>query len=178
MESGTLTLNSGDDAMHADGTLTINDGIIDIQSCYEVLEATDVIINGGTIDIGSSDDGINGAGGNDSSGGNQGNVFPQDNFFGNQASITINGGTISIAAGTNGNGDGLDANGTITVTGGDTVIKTPASYRDYTDIDYDTTFIMMGCSMRIHNTDGTYTEVTSDYIQSGPMQGGGPSGRK
>ena len=167
IESGTLTLNSGDDAMHADGTITINDGIINIQNSYEGIEATNIIVNGGTIDIISSDDGINGAGGNDSSGTSGPGGRPQDNFSGTQASITINGGTITIEAGTSGNGDGLDANGTITITGGDTVIKTPSSYRDYTDIDYDTSFSLTGGSVRILNANGTYTEVTSNYSSNG-----------
>jgi len=173
IESGTLMLSSGDDGIHADGTLTINDGVIDIQQCYEGLEATDVIINGGTIDIVASDDGINGAGGNDSSGISGPGGGRQDNFSGSQASITINGGTITIAAGISGNGDGLDANGTLTITGGDTVIKTPSSYRDYTDIDYDTTFSLTGGSVRILNANGTYTEVTESNVANN-ARGGRP----
>lgn len=164
IESGSLTLNSGDDAMHADGTLAINDGTIDILKSYEGLEATNVVINGGTIDIVSSDDGINGAGGNDSSGNPGGGR--QDNFSGSQASITINGGTITIEAGTSGNGDGLDANGTIIITGGDTVIKMPTSYRDYTNIDYDTSISFTGGTVRILETNGTYTEVTASSISN------------
>lgn len=159
IESGTLTLISGDDAMHADGTLTINDGTIDIQKSYEGMEATNVIINGSTISIEASDDGINSAGGNDNSG------FPtngrQDNFSSSQSSITITGGTITITAATSGNGDGLDANGTISISGGDLVIKVPSSYRDYSNIDYNTTFSLTGGSLRLLNANGTYTVITS-----------------
>jgi hypothetical protein len=171
IESGTLTLSSGDDGMHADGTLTINDGTIDIQESYEGLEATDVIINGGTIDIVASDDGINGAGGNDSSTDDSTNGPRRDNFTGSQGTITINGGTITIAAAGSGDGDGLDANGTITITGGDTVIKTPSSYRDYSDIDYDTTFSLTGGRVRILDASGTYTEVTESNVSN--YAGGG-----
>ena len=171
IESGTLTLISGDDGMHADGTLTINDGTIDIQKCYEGIEATDVIINSGTINIEASDDGINGAGGNDNSGNNSTNGFPQDNFSGSQATITINGGTITIAAAGSGNGDGLDANGSITISGGDTVIKTPSSYRDYSDIDYNTTFSLTGGSVRILGTSGTYTQVTENNVSNNTRGG-------
>jgi hypothetical protein len=152
--------------MHADGTLTINDGTIDIQKSYEGLEATDVIVNGGTIDIVASDDGINGAGGNDSSASSSANGFPQDNFRSSQGTITINGGTITIAAAGSGNGDGLDANGTITVSGGDTVIKTPSSYRDYSDIDYDTSFSLTGGSVRILDASGNYTKVTESNVSN------------
>ena len=162
IESGTLILNSGNDGMHADGTLTINDGTIAIQNSYEGLEATDVIINSGMIDIIASDDGINGAGGNDNSG-NAGNG-PQDNFTSSQCTITITGGTITIAAATSGNGDGLDANGSITISGGDLIIKVPSSYRDYSNIDYITSFSLTGGNVQLLNANGTYTEVTESNV--------------
>ena len=177
--NGTMTINGGvftlatsDDGMHADATLTINDGTIAILNSYEGLEATNVTVNGGTIDIVASDDGINGAGGNETSS-SASTSGGRDNFSSSQGSITINGGTITIAAAGSGNGDGLDANGTITVTGGDTVVKTPSSYRDYSDIDYDTSFSMTGGRVRILNADGTYTEVTDSYVAQGPGGGGG-----
>lgn len=176
IESGTLTLNSGDDGIHADGTLTINDGTIDVQQSYEGLEATDVIVNGGTIDIVASDDGINGAGGNDSSAAASTNDGRPDNFSNSSGSITINGGTIMITAATSGTGDGLDANGTIVISGGDIVIKMPSSYRDYSSIDYDTSFSLTGGNVRILETDGTYTQVTSSYVSTNPGAGGGGRG--
>ena len=161
IESGTLTLSSGDDGIHADSAITVNNGTIDIKKSYEGIEATDVIINGGVIDIVASDDGINGAGGNDNS---SANGSPNDNFSGSQCSITITGGTITIAAAGSGDGDGLDANGTIVISGGDTVIKMPSSYRDYSSIDYNTTFSLTGGRVRILETNGTYTEVTESNV--------------
>ena len=168
--SGVMTLTSGDDGIHADDTIIINGGTIDIQQSYEGIEATDVVINGGTIDIVASDDGINGAGGNDGSG-NAG-VGPQDNFSGSQCSITIAGGTIMITAATSGNGDGLDANGTITITGGELVIKEPSSYRDYSTIDFNTTFSLTGGSVSSLNAHGVYTEVTESNVSGGRGKGG------
>ena len=91
------------------------------------------------------------------------------------ASITINGGTITIAAAGSSNGDGLDSNGTITISGGDIVIKMPSTYRDYSNIDYNTTFSLTGGNVRILETNGTYTVVTENNVSRGP--GGGRPGR-
>ena len=66
---GTFTINSDDDGMHADSTLYIEDGTIDIQKSYEGLEGQTITILDGDIAIVSSDDGINaanGSGSNDS----------------------------------------------------------------------------------------------------------------
>ena len=60
---GTLKLETGDDAIHADETLTIDDGEITVTASVEGLEAPEVVLNGGDLNITSSDDGINAAGG-------------------------------------------------------------------------------------------------------------------
>ena len=63
-----MTLSSNDDGIHADNTLVISDGTIDIAKCYEGLEAAAISIDGGAISITASDDGINAADGSSSSG--------------------------------------------------------------------------------------------------------------
>lgn len=76
---GTFTINSDDDGMHADSTLYIEDGTIDIQKSYEGLEGQTITILDGDIDIVSSDDGINaanGSGSNDSIDDEQGKGGP------------------------------------------------------------------------------------------------------
>ncbi|MBR2996791.1 MAG: carbohydrate-binding domain-containing protein [Lachnospiraceae bacterium] len=60
---GTFKLETGDDAIHADETLTIDDGEITVTASVEGLEAPEVVLNGGDLNITSSDDGINAAGG-------------------------------------------------------------------------------------------------------------------
>ncbi|MGI6004803.1 MAG: carbohydrate-binding domain-containing protein [Christensenellales bacterium] len=110
---GELILRTGDDAVHADGDLTVSGGKITVEQSYEGLEASNIHIADGTIDIVSSDDGLNAAGGSDANGG--GGRFGQDNFYGGgNYSIHIAGGQITLFAG----GDGIDSNGTITVSGG------------------------------------------------------------
>ena len=54
-----MNIASGDDGVHADTELTINNGDITVSESYEGLEAKYITINDGNIDITSSDDGIN-----------------------------------------------------------------------------------------------------------------------
>ena len=65
---GSFSIATGDDGLHADNDLIINSGVIDITDCYEGLEGLTITVNDGTININASDDGINAAGGTDSSG--------------------------------------------------------------------------------------------------------------
>jgi hypothetical protein len=72
--NGSLTINgsemllvSGDDGIHSDSTLEISGGDLAITQSYEGIESATITINDGNIHIVSSDDGINAAGGNDGS---------------------------------------------------------------------------------------------------------------
>ncbi|MDR1824031.1 MAG: carbohydrate-binding domain-containing protein [Bifidobacteriaceae bacterium] len=58
---GELVLNCGDDGVHAEALLMVEDGQITAESCYEGLEAGQIVIAGGVIDITASDDAINAA---------------------------------------------------------------------------------------------------------------------
>ena len=137
---GEFDISTGDDGMHADESLSIEDGKINITKSYEGLEALDISISGGDITIVSSDDGINAAGGNDSSG--FGGMRPGGDRFGpggpggasssSNGSITISGGKIYM----NASGDGIDANGSLTISGGHTTVCGPTS-GDTSVLDYD-----------------------------------------
>jgi hypothetical protein len=65
INGGSFAILTGDDAFHADDSLEINGGTIDITTCFEGLESQVITINNGHIEINSSDDGINVAGGDD-----------------------------------------------------------------------------------------------------------------
>ena len=149
INGGTFTLASGDDAIHAEETLTVTAGKIDISESYEGLEALHIDVQGGDIKLAASDDGLNAAGGTDQSGttGGRDGMFggrPGGGGFGGMSgnsngSIKISGGTLYI----NSSGDGLDANGTLEITGGHTTVVGPTR-GDTATLDYDTSGIITG----------------------------------
>lgn len=120
VSGGTITARTGDDGIHADDTLTISGGEITVAESYEGVEAGVILVTGGTIDVTASDDGFNAAGGTDSSAEN--GRFGPDTFAGDATkSMTFEGGTVTVNAG----GDGLDSNGTLTVSGGTILVSGP-----------------------------------------------------
>lgn len=150
VSGGTFEIASGDDAFHGEDTLTISGGTINITESYEGLEALFVNIQDGDITIVSTDDGLNAAGGTDSSGTTGG----RDGMFGgggmggepgggmsssSGGSIEISGGTLDI----NASGDGIDANGSLAISGGYTVVAGPTQ-GDTATLDYDTTAEITG----------------------------------
>ena len=112
---GTLVIESGDDGVHADGALTISGGALTVSRCLEGLEAHQITISSGEIRVTAADDGLNAAGG-DSSGRDP---FKTDS----DAFITISGGTLIV----NANGDGIDTNGILSVSGGEVFVSGPTN---------------------------------------------------
>ena len=124
---GDITINAVQDGIHANDSVRIRDtavtiltgddgitvsnddesaffymesGSITIPSCYEGIEAIDITVAGGTIDITPIDDGINANGNGDSS------------------VIRIMDGDITITNPSGRDADGLDSNGSIYIEGG------------------------------------------------------------
>lgn len=130
VESGTLEISAGDDALHSDGELNIGadetDGpSISITSCYEGLEGTVVNIFSGDIDLQSTDDCINAANSDQ----------PNGDF-----QINITGGKITASAS---DGDGFDSNGDLTISGGSVAVWT-ANAADNEPLDADGTVTISG----------------------------------
>lgn len=148
VNGGNFNIATGDDGVHADGTLTVNNGSFNITQSYEGLEALDIKVCGGQITLTADDDGLNAAGGNDSSG--MGGARPGGDNFGRRGgmggmssssngSIVISGGKLSITA----SGDGIDANGTLEISGGYTVVCGPTR-GDTATLDYDSSAVICG----------------------------------
>lgn len=143
IKDGVFEIASGDDAAHADENLTVVAGTMNISESYEGLEALHLEIQDGDITLTASDDGLNAAGGTDSSGiqGGRDGMFggERPGFSSSDGTITISGGTLNITA----SGDGIDANGSLEITGGYTVVAGPAQ-GDTSTLDYDTTAQITG----------------------------------
>lgn len=137
VSGGEMSLCSGDDGIHADTALKITDGAISITKSYEGIESSDIVITGGKISLVASDDGFNAAGGNDSSslGGRPG----MGGFSSSTGKIVITGGYMLV----NASGDGIDSNGSITVSGGVVLVAGPTSGGNGI-MDYDSTATVSG----------------------------------
>ena len=134
IDGGSFQISSGDDGIHAEAYLNINGGTTTIAESYEGLEAAQIHISGGTTQVSSSDDGLNATGGSsfelvdgllvlkdisssdtEQTFGGRGGMFEvEDN-----CDITISGGNLTV---TTSNGDGIDSNGSLNVSGGTVLV--------------------------------------------------------
>lgn len=129
--SGKFDISAGDDGIHADKKLEIYGGDIGIAKSYEGLESTEMTIDGGTIDIVASDDGINVSGENDTT------------------TLTIKDGKINV----NASGDGIDINGSGYMTGGTVAVSGPTNNGN-AGLDYDGVFEVTGGTLIVAGSSG------------------------
>ncbi len=106
----TITVSAGDDGLHAgndDETAVfyLESGNINIAECYEGIEANDITVAGGTVNITPTDDGINA------------------NGSGKTSLITVSGGDTTVINKNGRDADGFDSNGSINITGGNVFIS-------------------------------------------------------
>lgn len=177
---GKITVAAGDDGVHAESDLVVQDATVTVTESVEGLEAAHLLVTSGTIDVTSSDDGFNAAGGTsttidaaatgdtdtsddaaadantatdqDAAGGSPGDGEmpagaeppasgtmpegepPQAGGGGmpgeasGDNSLVVIGGDVTVDAG----GDGLDSNGTLTVSGGNVTVFGPTDGGDGT----------------------------------------------
>lgn len=130
VESGTLTIAAGDDALHCDNALNIGTEStagpsITITTCCEGLEGAAVNIYSGDVSIAATDDCINAA---------------NPSLSGYSDALNISGGTV-VAYTTS--GDGFDSNGDITISGGTVTVWT-ANAADNSPLDADGTVTISG----------------------------------
>lgn len=130
VNGGSFDIASGDDGIHAEVELTVTACTMNISEAYEGLEAESIYVKGGEITMNCSDDGLNASGGSDSSGteGGRDGKFGGGGGWGGMganenALIDISGGSLTIYS----CGDGLDSNGNLTISGGYVYVTNPKS---------------------------------------------------
>ena len=155
--AGTINISSKKDGLHAEdsddntkgsiyicgGTFTINASDLTAAEC---IEATYVQINGGTVNISSSDDGINAA-------------HKSDAY---EVAVEITGGYITIKMGA-GDTDGIDSNGNLYISGGTIDVTAQSPF------DYDGQATHTGGTIIVN---GTETNEITNQMMGGGMRGG------
>ena len=168
INGGTITAATGDDGIHGDNSVTINEGTVTISQSYEGIEAAEIYFKGGDVNVTATDDGINAGGGSDTASTGQ---FGADNFGGggpgggDQADdskfIEVSGGVIQVAA----EGDGVDCNGNITMTGGTLLVNGPVSGGNGA-LDYNGTFVQSGGTLMAAGTSEMASNISDSSSQT------------
>ena len=169
IENADITINVEDDGITTDGALVINSGTIKMEKVGEGLEAVTIDINGGTIDIVASDDGINARGLIDDSATDEekeayGEENQADTYF------RITGGTVNVTAG----GDGIDSNGQVYIEGGTLNVSGPDVALDYNGKATITggTFVSTGVKEMFESFDSSSTQNFINVFYSSAVSGG------
>ncbi len=176
MEKGNLIITSsgaGGKGISADGTLTVNDGIISVvttgdqfkygsdDTAAKAIESDgDLIVNGGTITIKTSKTEAEGLESKATLTINNGRIEIEayDDCINASNHIQINGGSIYCYSETN---DGIDSNGTLTITGGTVVASGSTSPEEGFDCDNNTFKITGGTLVGIGGSTSTPTSSVS-----------------
>jgi len=143
---GTLTVDAGDDAIHATTVLRVDSGTMDL-TAREAMEGTYIQVNDGTITIAATDDAINA--------GQKSNI--------STPTFEINGGTVTVTMG-QGDTDAIDSNGNLILNGGTLDITAQSPF------DYDGTAENNGTTIIVN---GTETDTITNQMMGGGHGGMG-----
>ncbi|WP_419959589.1 carbohydrate-binding domain-containing protein [Psychrobacillus sp. BM2] len=171
IQGGEETLSTGDDGIHADGNVFIAGGDITILKSLEGIEGTNIEISDGTIHLKAADDGVNVNGGSDMN--EMFGAFNQTSTTTGaeeieQADATIEDGQLTISGGylyVDADGDGLDSNTNIMMTGGTAIVYGPTESMNGT-LDYDGTFIIEGGTLIASGSTGMALGVSDGSTQN------------
>jgi len=172
INGGNLRIEAGKKGVQAKYEMNITGGDLKIVA-KEGLEANQILIEGGTMDIAAKDDGINANGGEAKQ-----KKDPSGNVVETMPNLTIRGGMLHIDA----EGDGLDSNGNLFIEGGELVIDGPTKDDDG-PIDFGTenggictiadgTVLAIGSSGMAETFDESSRQCSFRYLFDAPYEEG------
>jgi trimeric autotransporter adhesin len=144
VNSGNITISSADDGIKSKTSITVYNGNLAIVKSVEALEGPFITVNNGDVNLVSSDDGFNATKGN----GGEGNDGSCLYFYGGRSVVNSS------------NGDPIDSNGNIVMTGGTVIAHGPQSQPEV-GIDVNGTFNISGGFLIVSGTNSNMTEGTS-----------------
>lgn len=158
IEGGELTVTSQDDGIKGVQVL-VTGGTVDVDGSTEALEGSLIIVDGGDLELHSADDGVNAASSDDSAAtdGQPGGEMAADDFV----RLVVNGGTLEVWA----SGDGLDSNGSATITGGDITVWGPTTDGNGA-LDVNGTFDVSGGTLVAAGSAGMMVAPSTDSAQA------------
>jgi hypothetical protein len=127
LNGGTFTISTGDDAIHADKSIILKADSLTVLTSYEGIESASIDYVSGYMNLASTDDGFNATMGS-----------PSESDDGSV--LKIEGGDIQINAS---QGDGIDSNGSVAMTGGIVIVNGPQSQPEV-GIDVNGPFTVSG----------------------------------
>lgn len=158
VEGGDLTVTSQDDGIKGVQVL-VTGGTIDVAESNEAMEASLIIIDDGDVELHAADDGVNVSSSDDSAAtdgrAGMGGMAADDSLH-----LHVNGGTLEVWA----SGDGLDSNGSATITGGDIVVHGPTTDGNGA-LDVNGAFEVTGGTLMATGSAGMMVAPSADSAQ-------------
>ncbi|MFL0506539.1 carbohydrate-binding domain-containing protein [Ureibacillus sp. 179-F W5.1 NHS] len=174
ISGGQLIANSGDDGIHANTEAVISGGDITIEKSLEGLEGRNITISDGTIHIIAADDGVNVNSEEVGFGMMHGNVngdtatgeAPEsiETTTEDEGNLLIEGGYLYV----NADGDGLDSNNTMEMTGGTVIVYGPTNSGNGS-LDYANSFNVEGGMLIAVGSSGMAQGISDSSSQNAIM---------
>lgn len=174
ISGGQLIANSGDDGIHANTEAVISGGDITIEKSLEGLEGRNITIFDGTIHIVAADDGVNVNSEEVGFGMMHGNVngdtatgeAPEsiETTTEDEGNLLIEGGYLYV----NADGDGLDSNNTMEMTGGTVIVYGPTNSGNGS-LDYANSFNVEGGMLIAVGSSGMAQGISDSSSQNAIM---------
>lgn len=158
INDGEFKLKAKDDGIHADKKLVINNGKIVVLESYEGIESSYIQINGGDINVTSTDDGISVGGEEIKENKIISGIYDIYNI------LEINGGNIKIYSDSDkdGTGDGIDSNAEININGGSIYVLGPTNDEYDEALDISIRCAITGGDMILCGASDTWKKVSQD----------------